>query len=141
MKLIHSLALIAVFAITVAPAFDPKSPPERVAEGEKVGSIALKVGAVAVEEESGGAIALTGCTPKREAAITNIARDKTLCIANMIGQPAEAILAKCAENVTGNDLQNIKDIIFGMKEGAATAGAKIPDAPTPGTYLHDAGAK
>jgi len=86
-------------------------------------------------------VLLLGCTPRREAAITNLSRDKAVCAANLIGRPVEEILVRCAGGITGDDLKNFKDIIFGMKEGAAAYGANIPDAPPLGTYLppRDAG--
>lgn len=82
------------------------------------------------------------CTPKREAALTNLAADKTMCLAkcsaSMVSKPMEEILTTCGAECgkpTGDDLQNYKDLIFGQKAGAAAAGAKIPDAPA------DAGAR
>jgi hypothetical protein len=113
-KIFPALAVVAVFGITSAPAFTPA-------------------------DESDGAGALTGCssfwTQNRKTAVENVAKDRLMCVAGMMGQPLETILKKCGASLSGDDLKNFTDFILGVKEGAAALGANIPDAPRLGTYL------
>lgn len=134
--------LIASFALLFTIAISTTAPPVEEKPDDGLGPRVLAI-------ETSAPAVLTGCngngpvlSPTQKDAIKNIAADRIACAASMLGRPMNEILAKCGASLMADDLKNLKDAIFGMKEGAAELGAKIPDAPAPGTYLPppDAGA-
>jgi hypothetical protein len=84
----------------------------------------------------------TGCTPKREAATTDIVMRKSLCALQNLDRTPEQMLIDCAIPKDAKDVQDIIDIFVGAQQAALGVGAQLPHAqPGLKPVAPDAGAR
>ena len=126
-KIFVCLGFLFALAFSVSPAFDPPcAPPQASLRAD------TPILTVCEPTDTAGAVALTGCTPKREAATAEIAQKKAKCITEeMISNPnrtPEEVLLKCAIPRDADDYKNLWDLIVGMQLIAINAGASLPNA-------------
>lgn len=128
-SLFASFALLVAVAVTIEPAFNPTE-----------GDLAPRAAALKSDEASGGAVALFGCTPKREAATAEIAQKKSKCVADELAKdlnrPPAQILLACAVPKDSSDWANIFDLIVGAQVAAMNAGVQLPNATEAAGLAH-----
>ena len=126
-KLFVYLGFLFALSVSVAPAFDPPCATPPASSHADTPTLT-----VCEPANTAGAVALTGCTPKREAATAEIAQKKAKCITDeMIANPdrtPEQVLLKCAIPRDADDYKNLWDLIVGMQVVAINAGASLPNA-------------
>jgi hypothetical protein len=87
-----------------------------------------------------GLSSAAGCTPKREAASTDLIMRKSMCALQNLDRTPEQMLIDCAIPKDAKDVQDIIDIFVGAQQSALGVGGTLPHAQ-PGLKPHapDAG--